>query len=267
MTTLVVPRDEVGAMIEKISAALARPLQPGATLVSDEIPLNPELQKLARLIDHTLLRPDATQSQVERLCREALRFGFAVACVNPVWVSLVSRLLRGSNVRVGTVAGFPLGASTTVQKRVEAWTAICSGAREIDMVMNIGAMRSGDYPLVESDVRAVAEACHTRGVLLKVILENAYFDEEQKRKACQLVQRAGADFVKTSTGLASSGATVPDVWLMRRTVGKEMGVKAAGGIRTLAEALQMLEAGANRLGTSAGVAILAEANLRLQEQT
>ena len=225
-----------------------------------------EVRQLAALIDHTLLRPEATRAQVEQLCEEAWQWSFAAVCVHSAWVPLVAEQLQGSRVKVGSVAGFPYGANLTSAKCAEAAAAIQAGAREIDMVMNIGALRSGDYALVESDVRAVAEACHARGVQLKVILENTYLDEEQKVKACQLVQRAGADFVKTSTGLASSGATVADVRLMRKTVGREMGVKAAGGIRTLADALRMLEAGANRLGTSAGVAILAEADLRLREE-
>ena len=225
----------------------------------------PEVRQLAALVDHTLLRPEATRAQLKQFCDEALHWGFAVVCVHSAWVPLVAEQLQASHVKVGSVAGFPYGINLTSAKCAEAEAAIQAGAREIDMVMNIGAMRSGDHALVEGDVRAVAEACHVQGVLLKVILENAYLDEEQKMKACQLVQRAGADFVKTSTGLASSGATVADVRLMRKTVGGEMGVKAAGGIRTLADALRMLEAGANRLGTSAGVAILAEADLRLRE--
>jgi deoxyribose-phosphate aldolase len=225
-----------------------------------------EVRQLATLIDHTLLRPEATRAQVEQLCEEALQWGFAAVCVHSAWVPLVAERLQGSQVRVGSVAGFPYGANLTSAKCAETAAAIQAGAREIDMVMNIGAMRSGDYALVESDVRAVAETCHARGVLLKVILENAFLDEQQKVSACQFAQRAGADFVKTSTGLASSGATVADVRLMRKIVGTEMGVKAAGGIRTLADALRMFEAGANRLGTSAGVAILAEADHRLREE-
>jgi deoxyribose-phosphate aldolase len=221
------------------------------------------VRQLATLIDHTLLRPEATRAQVEQLCEEALQWSFAAVCVHSAWVPLVAEQLEGSRVKVGSVVGFPYGVNLTSAKCAEAEAAMQAGAREIDMVMNIGAMRSGDYRLVESDMRAVAEGCQARGVLLKVILENAYLDEEQKVKACQLAERAGADFVKTSTGLAASGATVADVRLMRKTVGREMGVKAAGGIRTLADALRMLEAGANRLGTSAGVAILTEADLRL----
>lgn len=259
VTTLVTRREEVSDLIEKLTEALARPLQPGTALVSGEVPLNPELQKLARVIDHTLLRPDATQFQVERLCREARQFGFAVACVNPAWVPLAARMLRGSDVRVGTVAGFPLGASSTMQKRAEAWTAICAGAQEIDMVMNIGAMKSGNFDRVESDIRGVAEVCREGGATLKVILENAYLTDDEKAAACRIAERAGANFVKTSTGFGPSGATPADVKLMRQTVSPAVGVKAAGGIRTLTDALRMLEAGANRLGTSAGVAILHEA--------
>ena len=224
-----------------------------------------EVRQLATLIDHTLLRPEATRAQIEQLCAEALQWGFAVVCVHSGWVPLVAEQLRGSRVNVGSVTGFPFGANLTSAKCAETEAAIRAGAREIDMVMNIGAMRSGDTSLVEDDVRAMAETCHARGVLLKVILENAYLDDGQKVRACQLSQQAGADFVKTSTGLASSGATVADVRLMRKTVGREMGVKAAGGIRNLADALRMLEAGANRLGTSAGVAIVIEADRRLRE--
>jgi len=224
-----------------------------------------EVQQLATLIDHTLLRPEATRAQVQQLCEEAWHWGFAAVCVHSAWVPLVAEQLRGSRVKVGSVVGFPFGVNLTSAKCAEAEMAIQAGAQEIDMVMNIGALRSGDAALVESDVRAVAEICHTRGVLLKVILENAYLDQKQKVKACQIIQRAGADFVKTSTGLAASAATVADVRLMRKTVGREMGVKAAGGIRTLATALRMLAAGANRLGTSAGVTILVEATRRLSD--
>jgi len=269
---------EVEQLVKAINRKLAQPAEvpaaakplpkgdphPRESLSPATISLVSEVRQLATLIDHTLLRPEATRAQVEQLCEEALPWGFAAACVHSAWVPLVAERLQASRVKVGSVVGFPFGVNLTSAKCAEAAAAIQAGAREIDMVMNIGAMRSGDYALVESDVRAVAEACQARGVLLKVILENAYLDEEQKMQACQLVQRAGADFVKTSTGLASSGATVADVRLMRKTVGGETGVKAAGGIRTLADALRMLEAGANRLGTSAGVAILAEADLRLR---
>ncbi len=259
MATTVSTRQDVSDLIEKLGAALAPASQSSAASEPGELPLNPEMQKLARLIDHTLLRPDATQVQVERLCHEALRFAFAVACVNPAWVSLAARMLHGSGVRVGTVAGFPLGAATTMQKRAEAWTAICAGAQEIDMVMDIGAAKSGDLDREESDIRGVAEVCRENGAVLKVILENTYLTDEEKVAGCRAAEKAGADFVKTSTGFGPSGATQADVRLMRQTVSPAVGVKAAGGIRTLTDALRMLEAGANRLGTSAGVAILQEA--------
>ena len=233
---------------------------------AEAISMGPEVHQLASLIDHTLLRPEATRAQIKQLCEEALHWGFAAVCVNSAWVPLVAEQLRGSPVKVGAAVGFPFGASLTSAKCADAEMAIQVGAQEIDVVMNIGALRSGDAALVEAEVRAVAGTCHARGVLLKVILENAYLDQKQKVKACRLIQQAGADFVKTSTGLAASGATVADVRLMRKTVGRQMGVKAAGGIRTLADALRLLEAGANRLGTSAGVAILAEADLRLREK-
>ena len=252
-------RQEVSDLIEKLAAVSARASEPGAALASGGFILTPELRKLAGFIDHTLLRPDATQFHVERLCHEALRFSFATAYVNPVWVSLAARMLYGSGVRVGTVAGFPLGASTTMQKRAEAWTAICVGACEIDMVMDIGAAKSGDLDRVESDIHGVVEICREGGAVLKVILENAYLTDEEKVTACRIAEKAGADFVKTSTGFGPSGATPADVHLMRQTVSPAVGVKAAGGIRSLSDALHMLEAGANRLGTSAGVAILQEA--------
>ena len=259
MTTLVIKQQEVRALIETLAAVLARRPDPANPLSPGQITSSSELRKLAGLLDHTLLRPEATRSQVEQLCREALRFGFAVACVNPAWVPLASGILKGSDVRVGTVAGFPLGASTTFQKRAEAWTAIFAGAREIDMVMDIGAMKSGELERVESDIRGVVEVCREGGAIVKVILENAYLTEEEKLAACRIAEKVGADFVKTSTGFGPSGATEADVRLMRQTVGPTVGVKAAGGIRTLADTLRMLEAGANRLGTSASVAIWQEA--------
>lgn len=234
--------------------ALSGPVDPAAI---------PEVRKLACLIDHTLLRPEATHAQVERLCHEALQFGFAVACVNPFWVPTASKMLQASDVRVGTVVGFPLGATTTSAKRAEAEAAILAGAQEIDMVMNVGTMKSGDLARVQFDIRGVVEICHAAGVIVKVILENAYLTDAEKTTACQIVKRAGADFVKTSTGFGPSGATEADVRLMREAVGPAMGVKAAGGIRTLADALGLLRAGANRLGTSAGVNILVEAAQRV----
>jgi deoxyribose-phosphate aldolase len=184
--------------------------------------------------------------------------------VNPAWVPLVAERLRGSGVKIAAVAGFPLGATLTSAKRAEAEAAILGGAHEIDMVMNVGAMKSGDLARVESDIRGVVETCHAGGAALKVILENAYLTDDEKVAACQAAQRAGADFVKTSTGFGPSGAKEEDVRLMRRTVGPAMGVKAAGGIRNLADAMRMLQAGATRLGTSASVAILEEAVQSLQ---
>jgi deoxyribose-phosphate aldolase len=220
---------------------------------------NPAVQRLARLLDHTLLRPEADRSGIEQCCREARQYGVAAVFVNPMWVPVAARLLAASEVRVGTVAGFPLGASVTSIKRVEAWEAIHAGAQEIDMVLNIGALKSGDLERAESDIRGVVEVCHEAGATLKVILETALLSDEEKVASCRIAVRAGADFVKTSTGFAPAGATVHDVRLMRETVGPDVGVKAAGGIRTLADTLTMLEAGANRLGSSATVAILEEA--------
>ncbi len=236
------------------------PRNPGPPALDPRtIQLTDDVRSLAALMDHTLLRPEATQAQVERLCEEAKQVGCAAVCVNPAWVPLVVQKVRGSRVRVAAVVGFPFGATSTVAKRAEAGAAILAGADEVDMVMNIGAMRSGDLARVESDVRALVEACHGSGAALKVILENAYLSDEQKVTACEIAKRAGADFVKTSTGFGPHGATEADVRLMRRTVGPTMGVKAAGGIRTLSDALRMLQAGATRLGASATLSILAEA--------
>ncbi len=221
--------------------------------------LTADVRRLAGLIDHTLLRPEATRAQIEQLANEALLMGFAAACVNPAWVPLVAEKLRGSAVKVATVVAFPFGTTLTSAKRAEAQAAIRAGANEIDMVMNVGAMKSGDLDRVENDIRGVVEVSKAGGALVKVILENAYLSDKEKAAACQIVKKTGADYVKTSTGFASSGATAADVRLMRETVGPAMGVKAAGGIRTLADALRMLEAGATRIGASSSVAILAEA--------
>jgi deoxyribose-phosphate aldolase len=218
-----------------------------------------DLRKLAALIDHTLLRPEATRAQVERLCEEARVLGFATVCVNPGWVPLVAEKVRGSQVKVASVVGFPLGATLTSAKRAEAEDAILAGAQEIDMVMNVGAVKSGELERVDNDVRGVVDVCRASGAVLKVILENAYFSDGEKVAACRMVKEAGADYVKTATGFGPTGATEHDVRLMRETVGPAMGVKAAGGIRTLSEALRMLQAGASRLGASASVSILAEA--------
>ena len=221
--------------------------------------LRADLRRLAGLIDHTLLRPDAMRPEILAFCGEALDHGFAAVCVNPAWVPLVARELSCSQVKVATVVGFPMGATFASCKRAEAEAALRAGAQEIDMVMNVGALRSGELKYVESDIRGVVELCRGVGAVVKVILENAFLTDPEKVRACRIAELAGADFVKTSTGFGPSGATEGDVRLMRASVGPGVGVKAAGGIRTLAVALGMLKAGANRLGTSAGVAILGEA--------
>ncbi len=213
---------------------------------------------IASYIDHTLLKPEATTAQIEQLCQEARTYNFAAVCVNPTHVKLAAQLLTGSEVEVCTVVGFPLGATLTEVKVFETEQAIRLGAVEIDMVINIGALKGGDVALVEQDIAAVVEATHRHEALCKVIIETALLTDEEKVLACQLAKKASADFVKTSTGFSSSGATVEDVALMRRTVGPELGVKAAGGIKTLAQARQLVAAGANRLGTSAGVKIVQE---------
>ena len=217
---------------------------------------------LARLIDHTLLKPDATQAQIAQLCHEARQYHFATVCVNPAHIKLCADLLKGSDVGVCTVVGFPLGATPSEVKAYETQQTIEDGATEVDMVINIGALKSGDYDLVERDIAMVTRTCHNNRVLCKVIIEAALLTEQEKIKACELVKKAGADYVKTSTGFGPGGATVEDVALMRRVVGPGMGVKAAGGIRTLADATSMVAAGATRIGASAGVKILQEAGQR-----
>ena len=213
---------------------------------------------VASIIDHTLLKPDATQSDIEHLCREAMEFGFATVCVNPTWVPLCARLLRGSPSRVCSVAGFPLGATTADVKQYETRRAIFDGAREIDMVINIGALKSGDLATVGRDIEAVTAPCRDAGVISKVIIEAALLTDDEKVAACTLAKAAGADFVKTSTGFARAGATVADVALMRRVVGPEMGVKAAGGVKDYTTLNAMVAAGATRIGASAGVRIVQE---------
>jgi len=208
------------------------------------------------MIDHTNLRPEATREQIIQLCQQALKFGFAAVVVNPPYVPLAVSQVGNSGVKVATVVGFPLGATLTDVKRFEAAEAIRLGAREIDMVLNVGSLKSGDHAQVLSDIRSVAEATHGAGAILKVILETALLTDDEKRTACQLCVQAKADFVKTSTGFLGGGATVADVALMRSVVGNDMGVKASGGIRTTADAIAMIEAGANRIGTSSGVAIV-----------
>lgn len=213
---------------------------------------------VARLIDHTILKPEATREEVRQVCAEALKFEFASVCVNPFWAKFVAAELHGSPVKVCTVAGFPLGATTTAAKVAEALSSVRDGAEEVDMVINVGALRGGERDVVKSDVLGVVAACHGHGAIVKVILETALLDDVQKTLACRLSQDAGADFVKTSTGFSKAGATTADVALMRRTVGKSMGVKASGGIRTLADLQAMVAAGANRIGASASVRIVEE---------
>jgi deoxyribose-phosphate aldolase len=214
---------------------------------------------VAAMIDHTLLKPDATRQQIEELCREAAQFRFATVCVNPTWVGLCGRLLSGSGVGVCSVVGFPLGATTADVKRYETQRAIFDGAREIDMVINVGALKSGDLRIVERDIEAVVSACRDCDVLSKVIIEAALLTDEEKVTACTLAKAAGADYVKTSTGFGPGGATAADVALMRRVVGAEMGVKAAGGVRDLESVNAMIAAGATRVGASAGVKIVQQA--------
>ena len=213
---------------------------------------------VASLIDHTLLKADATRQEIETLCREAREFGFATVCINPHWVSLGARLLRGSTTGVCTVVGFPLGATTTDVKQFETRRVIYDGANEVDMVINVGALKSGDLGTVERDIAAVVAACRDCGVLSKVIIEAALLTEDEKVSACVLAKAAGADYVKTSTGFGPGGATVADVELMRRVVGPDIGVKAAGGVRDYQALKSLVTAGASRVGASAGVKIVQE---------
>ena len=210
--------------------------------------------KLNKYIDHTLLKPDASQEQIETLIEEAKKYDFASVCVNPTWVSFAAQALKTTDVKVCTVIGFPLGANTPELKAFETSDAIQNGANEVDMVINIGALKSRNFDLVERDIRAVVEAA--KGTLVKVIIETCLLTDDEKVKACQIAQKAGADFVKTSTGFSTGGATVRGVALMRKTVGPDMGVKASGGARSYEDALAFIEAGATRIGASSGVAIM-----------
>lgn len=212
----------------------------------------------AGLIDHTLLTPAATGREVISLCAEAKRYAFHAVMVNPAWVALAAAQVHGTPVKVGTVIGFPLGANLSVTKLAEAETAAQNGAHDLDMVINIGALKSGDRVLVQTEIRSLVQVAHDHGAILKVILETALLSQEEKILVCALAADAGADFVKTSTGFAASGATAADVALMRGVVGLDVGVKAAGGIRTSAQVAELLDAGANRIGASASVAIVRE---------
>ncbi|CYX39550.1 TPA: deoxyribose-phosphate aldolase [Streptococcus suis] len=210
--------------------------------------------KLNKYIDHTILKPETTQEQVEKILAEAKEYDFASVCVNPTWVALAAESLKDSDVKVCTVIGFPLGANTSAVKAFETKDAISNGADEIDMVINIGALKTGNYDLVLEDIKAVVAASGDK--LVKVIIEACLLTDDEKVKACQLSQEAGADYVKTSTGFSTGGATVADVALMRKTVGPDMGVKASGGARSYEDAIAFIEAGASRIGASSGVAIM-----------
>ena len=212
-------------------------------------------KNFARMIDHTLLKAEATKEQIDKLCAEAKQFNFASVCVNPTWVKRSSELLQGTDVLVCTVIGFPLGANTPAVKAFEAKDAIANGAKEVDMVINIGALKDKNYDLVQADIAAVVEAAKD-SALVKVIIESCLLTDEEKVKACELAVAAGADYVKTSTGFSTGGATAEDIALMRKTVGPELGVKASGGVRSLEDMKKMVEAGATRIGASSGVAIM-----------
>lgn len=245
-------RSDICANPEKLRQVVAN----GADRVSfhgdaEDVPLD-----LARYIDHTLLRPDATAAEVDRMCDEAMEYGFASVCINPTWVKRSAERLRGSDVKVCTVIGFPLGATPPEIKAMEARRALRDGAREVDMVINVGALKSGDHELVQRDIEKVVDAAHESGAIAKVILETSLLTDEEKVVASALSRNARADFVKTSTGFSGGGATVYDVALMRETVGPKMGVKASGGVRTLEDAEDMIAAGATRIGASAGVQIV-----------
>jgi len=235
---------------------VGRVVSAGATRISTTIGRIPDDPSMARYVDHTLLKPDATSDQIAQLCYEARKFEFASVCVNPTHVKLCANLLKGSSVDVCTVIGFPLGASSPAVKAFETETALKDGATEIDMVINIGALKAKDFDLVAQDINGVVRTAHAAGAIVKVIIETALLDENEKVTACLLSKEAGADFVKTSTGFSGGGATVEDIALMRKVVGPEMGVKASGGVRNYEDARNMVKAGATRIGASAGVKIV-----------
>ena len=247
------------ACFNRCPERMRRVLDAGAARIGVVLGESASARDWASLVDHTLLKPEATEADIKKLCNEAAQFHFASVCVNPTWVRAAACNLRGTNVPVCTVIGFPLGATLPDVKAYEARRAICDGAREVDMVINVGALKSVDDCAVEYDIRGVVEAAHESGVLCKVIIETALLTDDEKVRACLAAKRAGADFVKTSTGFAKGGATVADVALMRRTVGAEMGVKASGGVKGIGDARQMVEAGATRIGASVGVKIAQEA--------
>ena len=253
---------DLDKLVEQIGEEILARLRPIQTAIRDVTtlpvprPAGEWDRELAAMIDHTILKADATLDEVLKVCAEAKQYGFASVCVNGYWVPPVAKQLEGSPVKVCTVIGFPLGAASTDAKRSETETAVRVGAREVDMVLNIGALKSGDAEAVKLDIAAVADVAHSNGAILKVILETALLDDQQKVIACTLAKAAGADFVKTSTGFAATGASEADVRLMRSIVGPNLGVKASGGIRTNDDARRMIAAGANRIGASASVKIV-----------
>lgn len=248
-----------GSCAENCTRHIDQVVQAGATRLSATLGTKPHNSDIARLIDHTLLKADASQDQIAQLCYEARTYHFASVCVNPAHVKLAAQLLKGSEVPVCTVVGFPLGATPATVKAFETQQAIRDGAREIDMVINIGALKSEDYQVVYEDIASVVRAAHAGNAIVKVIIEAALLTDEEKVVACQLSKAAGADYVKTSTGFGPGGATAADVTLMRRVVGPSMGIKAAGGVGSYADAQAMIAAGATRIGASAGVRITKQA--------
>jgi deoxyribose-phosphate aldolase len=250
------PECKDGLCVQTCYDRVGKVVDAGAQRLTSSLGMVPPGDEIARMIDHTLLKPDATDDEIAQLCYEARKFHFASVCVNPAYVRLCGELLKNTDVAVCTVIGFPLGASAPDVKAYEARKAIEDGATEIDMVINIGAVKSGDYEMVLRDISGVVREAHGRGAIVKVILETNLLNKEEKIAASRLSKEAGADFVKTSTGFGGGGATVEDITLMRSVVGAEMGVKASGGVRTFQDAQKMVQAGATRIGASAGVKIL-----------
>ena len=254
------PAEVCPGCVQRCAQTCARNTKQILAAGADRVSASERLTKIdpaiASVIDHTILKPEATRADLLKVCREARQYGFASVCANPYWVPLMRQELAGTPVKVCTVVGFPLGATSTEAKAAETAAAVRAGAQEIDMVINVGALRSAEYDAVRYDVEQVVQASHRGGAIVKVILETALLDDLQKTEACRLAKLAGADFVKTSTGFGPSGATAHDVALMRAAVGPEMGVKAAGGIRTLQDFQAMTAAGATRIGASASVKIV-----------
>lgn len=248
-----------GSCVQHCADGVSRVVEAGAARITSVLGTRPQNEEIARRIDHTLLKADASQDQIAQLCYEARTYHFASVCVNPAHVKLAAQLLKGSDVKVCTVVGFPLGATPPSVKAYETQQAIRDGASEIDMVINIGALKSRDYKTVHEDIGAVVRAAHAANALVKVIIEAALLTDEEKVIACQLSKSAGADYVKTSTGFGPGGAKIDDVRLMRRVVGPKMGVKAAGGVSSYTDAQAMIAAGATRIGASAGIRIVKEA--------